>query len=181
MLTCLTVVLAAAPNEVQAGLPQFNVPDMVPQLIWLALTFGSLYFVLSRTTLPTIASVIEERQCRIQRDLDDAESLKAETDQAIAAYEQELAQAHARASLIISEMREKVTDEVAKRQTDAEAEFAHQLTEAHNRIKFAKADAIKHIDNIASNTVGEIIKSLSEISVSDAEIDMAIAMQRSLT
>lgn len=181
MLTCLTVVLAAAPNEVQTGLPQFNAPDMVPQLIWLALTFGSMYFVLSRTTLPSIASVIEERQSRIQRDLDDAESLKVETDQAIAAYEQELAQAHARANLIITETRDNVTSEVAKKQTDAEVEFSHQLTEAHNRIKIAKADAIRHIDTIASSAVGEIVNKLSDINVSDAEIDMAIAMQQSPT
>ena len=95
MLAWLTVALAAVPDTVEkkSGLPQLNAPDMVPQLIWLALTFGILYFVLSRVTLPRIASVIEERSNRIQRDLDDAERFKGETDEALAAYEQALAEA----------------------------------------------------------------------------------------
>jgi len=181
MLAWLTVALAAAPEEVKAqtGLPQFNVPDMAPQLIWLALTFGFMYIVLSRFTLPGIASVIEERQTRIQRDLDEAERLKSETEQAIAAYEQELAEAHGRANLIAAETREKLAAEVAEERNKAEAEVAQQLTEAQNRIEAAKAQAVQHVDAIAVATASGVINKLAGIEASQAEINVAIAMQHS--
>ncbi len=61
-----------------------------PQLVWLALTFGLLYLLLKRFALPRVGEVIEERRDRIQRDLEKAEKLKAETAQALATYEQAL-------------------------------------------------------------------------------------------
>lgn len=180
MLTCLTVALAAAPEAVHTGLPQFNVPDMAPQLIWLALTFGFMYLVLSRTTLPSIASVIEERQTHIQRDLDNAERLKVESDQALMVYEQKLAQAHARAKSVIAESRERVAAEVAEGQSKSETELASQLSEAQERIELAKSRAMHHIDTIVVEVVSEITTRLADTDASDAEIDMAIAMQQSI-
>ncbi|HFB2047685.1 MAG: hypothetical protein HRT83_02680 [Hyphomicrobiaceae bacterium] len=180
MLTCLTVVLAAAPGVAQTGLPQFNVPDMAPQLIWLALTFGFMYLVLSRTTLPSIASVIEERQTHIQRDLDNAERLKVEADQALVVYEQKLAQAHARAKIIVTESQERVAAEVSEGHSKSEVDLARQMSEAQERIGLAKTRAVHHIDAIVVEMVGEIITRLADVDVSDAEIDMAIAMQQSL-
>ena len=129
MLAWLTVVLASVPDTVEkkSGLPQLNIPDMAPQLIWLALTFGLLYIVLSRVTLPKIASVIEERQNRIQRDLDEAERLKEETDAALAAYEQALAEARGRANGIARETREQLTAEVNGERAKADAEDAARI------------------------------------------------------
>ena len=48
---------------------------------------------MSKIALPRIGSVIEERKQRIQRDLDEAERLKTETDQALKEYETALAEA----------------------------------------------------------------------------------------
>jgi len=181
MLAWLTVAFAAASEKAQAksGLPQFSVPDMAPQLIWLALTFGCLYLVLSRRTLPTIASIIEERKARIQGDLDEAERFKSEADQAIAAYEQKLAEAQAHAKSIANDMHEKLDVEVAEQRSNAEAEVARQLAEAQERIEAAKSQAVEHIDTIASVTVGEVVKKLVGVEIDQTEIGAAIAMQQS--
>src|SRR3974390_416110 len=83
----------------QAGgvkFPPFQTETFAPQLIWLAITFVTLYVMLSRVVLPRIAGVIEGRQARIRRDLEQAERLKTETDQAIASYEAALADARAK-------------------------------------------------------------------------------------
>src|SRR6185437_1546384 len=72
----------------------------VPQLVWLTLTFGLLYVLLKRFALPRVGEVIEERRERVQRDLEKAQNLKAETEQALANYEQTLAEARTRANAI---------------------------------------------------------------------------------
>ena len=88
----MAIVLAAA-NAAQGGakvFPPLDPATFVPQLVWLAIAFGLLYLLLSRVALPRVGEVIEERADRIRRDLDQAEKLKAETEGALAAYEQAL-------------------------------------------------------------------------------------------
>ena len=78
-------------------MPQLNPLDWAPQLIWLVITFGILYLLMKRVALPKIGSVIEMRQGRIAGDLGEADKLRRETQEAIAAYEQALAEAGAAA------------------------------------------------------------------------------------
>lgn len=84
-------------------MPQLNPLDWAPQLIWLVITFGVLYLLMKWVALPKIGSVIEMRQGRIAGDLEAADKLRRETQEAIAAYEQALAEAKARAHGIAQE------------------------------------------------------------------------------
>src|SRR6478672_1677395 len=74
-------------------MPQLNPLDWAPQLIWLAITFGILYLLMKWVALPKIGSVSEAREARIAGDLEAADKLRRQTEEAIAAYEQALAEA----------------------------------------------------------------------------------------
>ncbi|MGI9524214.1 MAG: F0F1 ATP synthase subunit B' [Hyphomicrobiaceae bacterium] len=176
MFAWLSVALAAVPDTIEkkSGLPQLNVPDMAPQLIWLALTFGVLYFVLSRVTLPRIASVIEERRDRIQRDIDEADRLKGETDASLAAYEQALAEAHGRANAIARDTRDKLAKEVDEERSKVEAELASKLTEAEARIFEMRSQAMAQVDEIATGAAGDVVRRLIGIDVSSEEVREAL-------
>ncbi len=91
-------------------MPQLNPLDWAPQLIWLAITFSILYLLMKWVALPRIGSVIEMRRQRIAGDLETAERLRRETQEAIAAYEQALAEAKAKAHAIADEARNKLKD-----------------------------------------------------------------------
>ena len=105
MLAGMTVLAAAAAEAATeaateaaahsggGGLPQLDAHTFAPQLFWLVLTFGALYFILSRVALPRIGEVLEERADRIVRDLEAAQRLKDDTDKALADYEKALADA----------------------------------------------------------------------------------------
>ena len=77
-------------------MPQLDVTSFAPQLIWLALSFGLLYFFMARLVLPRVGGVIAARQARIAGDLDEAERLKQEAQAAEAAHEAALREARAR-------------------------------------------------------------------------------------
>lgn len=171
MLASLAVLAAATAEatEQSGGLPQLNAPDFAPQLIWLAITFGALYFILSRWSLPRIAEVIEERRDRIQRDLDEADRLKSETEKALAAYEQELAAARGRASSIARETREKLAAEVEQERARVEAQVNAKLGEAEKRIADMKSKALAQVNEIATETAGAIVEKLVGADVSADE------------
>ena len=101
--------------------PPLDHTTFVPQLVWLAISFGLLYLLLSRVALPRVGEVIEERADRIRRDLDQAEKLKVETEGALAAYEQALTEARSKAGGIIKTMRDGLTAEVDKERARVEA------------------------------------------------------------
>ena len=101
-----------------------------PQLVWLALTFGLLYVLLKRFALPRVGEVIEERRDRIQRDFEKAEKLKAETQQALATYEQALAEARNKAHGLARDMRDTLAAEVEKERAAVEAQIAAETAAA---------------------------------------------------
>jgi len=176
MLAGLAVLAAAAGHEAKkSGLPQLNVQDFAPQLIWLALTFAALYFILSRVALPRIGEVIEERRDRIQRDLDTAENLKRETERALASYERALAKARADANAIAKEQRETLVAEVDEERKRVEGEVAAKIAEAEKRINATKAKALQSVNDIAADTAGAVVNRLIGETVGAAEIAKALA------
>jgi F-type H+-transporting ATPase subunit b len=169
------VALAAGAAEKKSGLPQLNVGDFAPQLIWLALTFGFLYFVLSRVSLPRIGEVIEERRERIQRDLDEAGRLKGETEKALAGYEQARTEARAKAGGIAREMQAKVNADSDKERARVEAQITTKLAEADVRIGTLKTRALSGVNDIAADAAGAIVNRLIGQDASVDEIRKALA------
>jgi F-type H+-transporting ATPase subunit b len=146
----------------------------VPQLFWLALAFGLLYLLLKRFALPRVGEVIEERRERIERDLMTAEKLKVETEQALTAYEQALAEARARANALTKEMHGKLTAEIDKERAKLDAEIARKVADAEARIAQSKAKAMEGVGEIAGDTAGAIVARLLGREVSRDEVRRAL-------
>lgn len=170
------VVLAAGAADAgkKGGLPQLDPSHFVPQLVWLAITFGLLYFILSRFALPTVGQVIDERQARIQRDLDEAERMKGETEKALAAYEQALAEARARANGIARETRSNLATETDRQRVSVDAEVNARIADAETRIRATKDRALGDVGTIAADTASAIVERLSGVKPSSDDIKRAM-------
>ena len=59
-------------------MPQLDPSTFATQLVWLIITFLILYLILWKSALPRIASILQDRQERIDNDLEKAEKLKKE-------------------------------------------------------------------------------------------------------
>ncbi|HEX6830397.1 MAG TPA: ATP F0F1 synthase subunit B [Methyloceanibacter sp.] len=159
-------------------MPQLNPLDWAPQLIWLVITFGVLYLLMKRVALPKIGSVIEMRQGRIACDLEAADKLRRETQEAIASYEQALAEAKARAHAIAQEARNKLKDEVAAERSALERDLSAKSAEAEGQIHQAKVSALKEVNAVASDTATEIVRRLIGIAPTKPEVSAAVAAAR---
>jgi len=157
--------------------PPLDPGTFAPQLVWLALTFGLLYLVLKRVVLPRVGEVIEERGDRIKRDLAQAEKLKADTEKALASYEQALGDARAKAGAIAKTMRDKLTTEVDKERAKVEALIAAKLADAEGRIAETKSKALASVSDIASEVAGHIVTRLIGAEPTKDEVKRALVQR----
>jgi F-type H+-transporting ATPase subunit b len=65
-------------------MPQLDISAWPPQLIWLAITFIALYFIVVRHAIPRVGGTIHDRRNVIEGDLGAAQRLRNETEQAVA-------------------------------------------------------------------------------------------------
>ena len=144
----------------KAVVPPFDPATFSSQLVWLAITFGLFYLFLKKVAMPRIASILDVRSNRIAQDLDQAAKLKGEADTAVAAYEQELAEAKINANSIGQKARDEAKAEADAARKDVEAGLEKKLVEAEARIATIKASAMKDVGAVAETTATAILESL---------------------
>jgi len=159
-------------------MPQLNPLDWAPQLIWLVLTFGVLYLLMVWIALPRIGSVIEKRAAHIEGDLETAEKFRRETEEAIAAYEQALAEAKQKAHAIVEEGRAKLKAETDAKRAKLEEELAAKSAEAEKRIEAAKTSAMKEVNAVAAEVAADIVKKLTGTAPPKDDIAKAVEEAR---
>ena len=157
--------------------PPLDPTGVVPQLFWLALSFGLLYLLLKRFALPRVGEVIEERRERIERDLAKAEALKAETELALATYERALGEARVKAGAIAKDVQAKLTAEVDAERAKLDAEISAHVAAAEARIAQTRVKAMAGVGEIAGDTAGAIVATLIGREVSQDEVKRALMQE----
>nr|WP_193336748.1 F0F1 ATP synthase subunit B [Devosia beringensis] len=140
--------------------PPFDPATFPSQLLWLAITFGALYLVMSRIALPRIGGILENRKSIIDADLAAADASRQKTDAAIAAYEAALAAAKAKAQGIANESREAIQADLAAKRSAVEADLTAKVSAAEARIMTTKTEALTHVDEIATETAQTVVSQL---------------------
>lgn len=172
---------AAADAKHGGAFPPFDPHTFAPQLVWLAISFAALYFVMSRVALPRIASVLSERRERIQRDLAEAERLKAETDAALASYEKSLSDARGKAQGLAKDTRDRMNADMDRERRRIDDANARKLAETEARIADTKAKALANVDTLAAETASDIVERLIGEKVGADELRQAVAKLRQPT
>lgn len=140
--------------------PPFDPATFPSQLLWLAITFGALYLLMSKLALPRIGGILENRKTLIDADLAAADADRQKTDAAIAAYEKALAEAKAKAQGIANESREAIKADLAAKRSAAEADLSAKVTAAEASIAKTKSEALTHVDEIAAETAQAVVGQL---------------------
>ncbi|MGK2921954.1 MAG: F0F1 ATP synthase subunit B family protein [Methyloceanibacter sp.] len=159
-------------------MPQLNPLDWGPQLVWLVLTFGILYLLMLWVALPRIGSVIEKRAAHISGDLATAEKFRRETEEAIAAYEQALAEAKQSAHTIVEEGRARLKAETDAERAKLDKELAVKSAEAEARIAKAKAAAMTEVNAVATDVAADIVKQLIGTAPPKGDLEKAVIAAR---
>jgi F-type H+-transporting ATPase subunit b len=156
------------------GFPPFDPATWGSQILWLAITFGALYYLMSRVALPRVGAILENRSNRIAGDLAAAGRLKDETDAAIAAYEQALAEARQNAHAIAQEARDATKAEIDADRASIEADLQGKLDAAEARIAEVKAQSLSDVDSIAKDATEAMVEVLVGGEVAKSDVAKAV-------
>ena len=171
--------MAAATEETvganeKSGLPQLDVETYPGQLFWLVITFGLLFILLSRVTLPRIAGSIAARKNRIEGDLGAAEQSKKDASNALADYEAALAQARNKALALADENRKRIVGEIEALKKEADAKAQEAMSKAEARIAAERTRAEGNIRSAAAEAAASIVERLLGVPVSSDEAIAAV-------
>ncbi len=142
------------------GFPPFQGDTFASQLIWFAITFGLLYWLMSRVALPRVANIIETRDRKVRDDLAEAQKFRADSEAAGAAYEKAVADARAKARGIAQDTRDRLAAESDARRKNVEAELAGKLAAAEATIRSRTDDAMANVRAIAIDAASSIVERL---------------------
>jgi F-type H+-transporting ATPase subunit b len=141
-------------------MPQFD-PNVWPtQLFWLAVIFAILVFIMAKYALPPIATMLEEREVRIEDRLRKAEHLKHDAEDAAAAYDKMIADARAEAQALARKVTDEAQQEASKRHAELAEKLHQQVEAAEARIAKARDEAIAGLKDVATDLVGDIVQRL---------------------
>ena len=173
----------AAGSSSGPKLPQLDVATYSSQIFWLIVSFVVLYFLVAKLAMPRIAEVLEERQERIEDDLDKAETLKKEAYQVRIEYEKALSAAREKAQDATRHAKEEIAKRSAEAESAAQVKVTVMLEEAEKRIAASKTGAEETLGepisslerSVAQEVVGNAVQKLIGVDVTAADIDAAIA------
>jgi F-type H+-transporting ATPase subunit b len=161
----------------------FSNPLTIAQVVWMAIIFGALYYVLARYTLPQVAEVVDGRANRIAGDLDSARAAKAQSDAAIAEVNEAGRRASAEAQAAINNAIAQVKAEAQEQSRAADERLNQQLEEAEKRIGEARRAAMGALREVARDTAGALVTRLTgqapDPSAVQGAVEGAMAAARS--
>jgi F-type H+-transporting ATPase subunit b len=155
-------------GEQKGTLPQLDVATFPSQIFWLLLTFGVLYFLVSKSALPHIHEVVEKRRHRIERDLEQAERLSIEAQDAKLAYEKLHREAVSRAKALIAKVTHELETKHVVEHAKLDADIVAMMHEAEQKI-----DVRQHALRDNLSTLGDELVQLLLSELTGKNLDMA--------
>jgi F-type H+-transporting ATPase subunit b len=157
-------------------MPQLDIATFVPQLVWLAISFFVLYFLMSRIGLPRVAVAIEARRRQREDDLERASQLRHEADALVAARERARFVAREEAQATIRETSERLAAAAADRQRELSEVLTEHIGAAERDIAAAKERALSEIHSVAADVAVSIAGRL--IGAAPSQHAVAAAVDR---
>jgi F-type H+-transporting ATPase subunit b len=166
------------PSDIDHGpnaFPPFDSANFAPLVIWLALSFGLLYLLMSKIALPRVENILHTRAAKISKDLGEAHAFRKQSEQAAEAHEKTIADARAKAQALAQEMQAKINTETEAKRHGLEGELNAKLAAAEAQIAETKAKAMTNVEGIARAAAAAIVERITGQPANPKAIAAALA------
>ena len=153
--------VAALAEEENTGIKLLmpNMAEFIPACV----AFIIIFVILSKFAWPTILKMMEDREAKIQGDLDAAEQAKTQAEANAKAYEERLAAAEHEAAEIVAQAKRDAEEERARILAKAQKDAAATIAKARDAVESERKKALVQLSGsvvdlsveIASKIVGD--------------------------
>jgi F-type H+-transporting ATPase subunit b len=171
------LLLLAAPARAAEGMPQLDFANKLTlaQVVWLAIIFVVLYFLLSRWALPLVGEVLESRAAAIAADLNAARGAKEKADAAVDELTRATREAHASAQAEIAQALTAAKATADAQAAEVNARLDAQIAEAETRIAAARTAAMSALEQVAVETAETVVSRLVGTSIEPSRVPGVVA------
>ena len=166
-------------NFIQAaesgGMPQLDPEFWLSQIFWLVITFGILYFVLSKLILPKISENLETRKSQVLENLELAEKQRNDSEEKLKEFDNIILKSKIEAKNIFNESRKKLLDEISQKRQRLEDEIDKELKIAEGEIEELKKKSPEKINKIAIETSSDVINQLIGAKINNSSITAIVS------
>ena len=171
------VLVNNAQSAESGGMPQLNPEFWVSQIVWLVLTFGILYIVLSKLILPKISDNLESRKSQILENIEMAEAQREESEKKLKEFEKIILDSKIEAKNHFNEVRQKTLEDINNKRSALEKDIDKEINAAEEEINNLKINSNEKIKNIAVETSAELIKHLIGEEANNSSISAIVDEQ----
>ena len=171
------VLISYAQSGESGGMPQLNPEFWVSQIVWLVLTFGFLYLVLSKLILPKISENLESRKSQILENIETAENQREESEKKLKEFEKIILESKLEAKNYFNEARQKILDDINSKRLALEKDIDEEISAAEQEVNNLKIGSHEKIRNIAVETSSELIKQLIGEEANNSSVSAIVEEQ----
>ena len=171
------VLFSSAQSGESGGMPQLNPEFWVSQIVWLILTFGILYVVLSKLILPKISDNLESRKSQILENIETAENQREESEKKLKEFEKIILESKLEAKNYFNEARQKIINDINKKKITLEKDIDEEIKAVEQEVGNLKIASSEKIINIAIETSSELIKQLIGEEANSSSISAIVEEQ----
>lgn len=176
----LGFALGLTPATARAeGMPQldFGNPYLLWQVVWGAVIFAVFYILLSRSALPRVTRVLENRQQRVEGDLAIARRAREDADRAVEDLRRARHEASVEAQANIDRVVQDARQAAEVQAREMNKRLQGDITAAEEQIAASRRDAIAKLPEIATETAVELASHMlrpAGATVADERIAAAV-------
>ena len=168
------LLISSLKSAESGGMPQLNPEFWISQVFWLIITFGFLFFILSKIILPKVSNNLENRKTQIKENIEIAEKQRLESDNKIKEFEKIILDSKLEAKNYFNKAREKIINDLDKKKLKLETEINSEIQLAEKEIIDLKNNSSKKINSIAVQTCEDIIMKLIGVHVNNSSISAIV-------
>ena len=154
------VLITKVQSAESGGMPQLNPEFWISQIVWLVITFGALYVILSKIILPKISNNLESRRSQILENIEIAEKQREESEEKLKEFDKIILNSKLEAKNLFNEARQKVLNEIDKKRSEMEKNLEEEISSAEKEIQSLNNNSTENIKKIATETSLSLIQQL---------------------
>ena len=170
----LSFVSIARGASESSGMPQLDPEFWFSQVFWLILTFGGMYFILSKFILPKISQNIETRKSQILENIEIAEKQRKDSESKLKEFDEIILNSKLEAIKIFNDVKKNITNEINKKKESLEKDLDQEVILVEKEINDLKKNSINKINLMAVETSIDLIKHIMGEEINKSSISAIV-------